>query len=219
MECRKYKNLILDKYYKDHCQILSKVIKEAKKMKYDNRVLNSSNRMKTSWNLINTEKGKGMNNQTIQSLNIGDEITTDHQTIADAFNKHFIMIPDTIIKNNIDKNYSAGSYKNNLPHSLVNASHSSFPSMKFTYTTEKEIDKIIKSLKHSNSCGYDEITTTIIQVCSPYITSPLNYICNRALLTGTFPDRLKFATARPLFMKGDKRNKLNYRPISLLPVF
>jgi len=58
------------------------------------------------------------------------------------------MIPDTIIKNNIDKNYSAESYKNNLPHSMVNASHSSFPSTKFTYTTQKEIDKIIKSLKH-----------------------------------------------------------------------
>jgi len=102
---------------------------------------------------------------------------------------------------------------------MVNASHPSIPSMKFTYTTEKEIDRIIKSLKHSNSYGYDKITTTIIQVFSPYITSPLNYICNRALFTGTFPDRLKFATVRPLFKKGDKRNKLNYRPISLLPVF
>ena len=29
-ECRKYKNPTLDKYYKDYCQILSKVIKEAK---------------------------------------------------------------------------------------------------------------------------------------------------------------------------------------------
>jgi len=104
--------------------------------------------MKTSWNLINTERGKGMNNQIIQSLNFGDEIITDNQIIADAFNKHFIMIPDTFIKNNIDKNYSAKSYKNNLPHFMVNPTHSSFPSMKSTYTTEKEIDKIIKSLKH-----------------------------------------------------------------------
>ena len=104
--------------------------------------------MKTACNLINTERGKDINNQIIQSLNICDEIITDHQTTADAFNKHFIMIPDTIIKNNIDKNYSAESYKNNLPHSMVNPSHSSFRSMKFTCTTEKEIDRIIKSLKH-----------------------------------------------------------------------
>jgi len=48
-------------------------------MQYDKRILNSTNRMKTSWNLINTERGKGMNNQITQPLHIGDEITTDHQ--------------------------------------------------------------------------------------------------------------------------------------------
>ena len=102
---------------------------------------------------------------------------------------------------------------------MVNASHTSFPSMKFTCTTEKEINRIIKSLKHSNSSGYDEITATILHACSPFITSPLNHICSRALLTGIFPDRLKFTTVRPLFKKGDKRDITNYRPISLLPVF
>jgi len=43
MECRKYKNPILDTYSKDYCGILSKVIKEAKKMEYDKRILNSTN--------------------------------------------------------------------------------------------------------------------------------------------------------------------------------
>ena len=83
----------------------------------------------------------------------------------------------------------------------------------------KEINSIIKSLKPSNSSGYDEITSTKLQACSPYITSPLNYIYNRVLSTGTFPDRLKFATVRPLFKKGDKKDISNYRPITLLPVF
>ena len=174
------------------------------------------------WNLINTERGKGMNNQIIQSLNIGGKTTVDHQTIADTFNKHFIMIPDIINKNNIDKNYSTETHRNNQKvhcHFMANASQTSFPSMKFTCTTEKEINSIIKFFRPSNSSGYDEITMTILQACSPYITSPLNYICNRALLTGIFPDRLKFATVRPLFKKGDKRDISNYQPISLLPVF
>jgi len=39
-----------------------------------------------------------MKNQIIQSLNIGGETTADHQTIADTFNRHFIMIPDIINK-------------------------------------------------------------------------------------------------------------------------
>ena len=54
-ERRNHKNLALDRYYKDYCRILSKAIKEAKKMEYDRRILNSTNKMKTSWNLINIE--------------------------------------------------------------------------------------------------------------------------------------------------------------------
>ena len=59
-------------------------------------------------------------------------------------------------------------------------------------TTTGEIEKIIKELKSKKSCGYDEITTKILKISSPFIVSPLTYICNRMLSTGTFPDRLKF---------------------------
>jgi hypothetical protein len=55
MEYRKYKNPTLTRLYKDYCQILSKGIKEAKMMAYDRLIVNSTNRMKSSWNLINTE--------------------------------------------------------------------------------------------------------------------------------------------------------------------
>jgi Notch-like protein len=74
-------------------------------------------------------------------------------------------------------------------------------------------------LKPSNSCGYDEISTKLIKLYACFISSPLNHICNRVLLTGVFPDRLKYATLRPLFKKGDKDNINHYRPISILTSF
>jgi hypothetical protein len=99
-------------------------------------ILNSTNRMKTTWNLINIERGKGMKNQVIQSLNIGGETTADHQAIADTFNRHFVTISDVIDKN-IDKNHLAETHRNNQPHFMANSFHTPFPSMKFTCTTEK----------------------------------------------------------------------------------
>ena len=68
-------------------------------------------------------------------------------------------------------------------------------------------------------CGYDEIMTKILKISSLFIVSPLTYICNRMLLTGTFPDRLKFSEIKPIYKSGDKAFITNYRIISLLPVF
>ena len=59
--------------------------------------------------------------------------------------------------------------------------------MKLKYTTPKEIEKIIKSLQSKNSHGYDWILMKILKVSTPFITSPLTYVCNKSLLSGIFP--------------------------------
>jgi hypothetical protein len=79
--------------------------------------------------------------------------------------------------------------------------------------------KIITSLNTKNLCGYDKISTQILKISSPYISSPLNYICNKVLVTGFFPSRLKYSEIKPLYKKGDKNNIVNCRPSSLLPLF
>jgi hypothetical protein len=59
----------------------------------------------------------------------------------------------------------------------------------------------------------------LLKSCSYFISSPLNYICNRTLFTGVFPDRLKFATIKPLFKKGNKDDINNYRLTSFSKIF
>jgi Notch-like protein len=77
----------------------------------------------------------------------------------------------------------------------------------------------MKSLRLLNSHGYDEIYTKILKESAPFISPPLNYICNKSVVSGTFPTPLKYFIAKPLFKKNDKKNMTNYRPISLLTSF
>jgi len=67
--------------------------------------------------------------------------------------------------------------------------------------------------------GYDEISKKILKISAPFINSPLSYICNKSIPSGTFPTPLKYAIVRPLLKIGDRRNVANYRPISLLTSF
>ena len=50
---------------------------------------------------------------------------------------------------------------------------------------------------------------SILKISSPFIVSPLTYICNRMLTTGTFLDRLKFSEMKPMYKKGDETLNAN----------
>jgi hypothetical protein len=63
--------------------------------------------------------------------------------------------------------------------------------------------------------GMIEIPIQILKLSGPFIISPLTYICNKFLSSGGFPERLKFAIIRPVYSKGDKLLKTNYKPIPL----
>ena len=92
------------------------------------------------------------------------------------------------------------------------------PSMKWKCTTTEEIERIIKSLKTKNSYGY-EISTKILKVSCPFISSPINYISNKILFWDVQPDRLKYATIKPLHKNKDRCEVSNQRPVSLLTTF
>ena len=55
--------------------------------------------------------------------------------------------------------------------------------------TRTEIKKIIKCLKPSNTHGYDKISIKMLKYSLHMISSPLTYIFNLVLSTGTFPAR------------------------------
>jgi len=54
---------------------------------------------------------------------------------------------------------------------------------------------------------------------SLFTSSPPNYIRNKVLTKGIFPESLKFSIIKPLCKKGNKKDVSNYGPIFLLTSF
>ena len=81
------------------------------------------------------------------------------------------------MNNNPVNNTIDGLNKINPSNYLYSAFQHSVTNTKLKNTTTDEIGKIIKELKSKESYGYDEITTKIIKISSPFIVSPLTHIC------------------------------------------
>lgn len=216
MLSRQWDDLNLKIYYKQYCKVLSKVIIAAKKLHYNKIISKSNNKMRSTWEIINVEKGKTKRGNCVQSLMVENKVIRNQNKIANAFNKFFISIADSTILN---KNVCSNQELPTPIDYLIDSFNLPVNKMKWQYASTQEITRIIKSLKTKNSTGYDEISNRIIKVSLPFIVSPLTYICNKILSTGVFPDRLKYATVKPLFKKGETQNMANYRPISLLTSF
>jgi exonuclease III len=197
----------LKRYYKRYCKILASVIKEAKSSVYNNQVIKSTNKMKTTWNIIKTETNRSK-----------DHIRNKYYNSPEAYNKYFLSVAEKIIQG-ISINIK-DSNTNIDPKCYLNKSFQNpFHNITVKNSSSKEVERIIRSLRLKNSHGYDEISTKILKISAPFISSPLNYILNKSTISGIFPTRLKYSIVKPLFKKGDKEDMTNYRPISLLTSF
>ena len=87
-----------------------------------------------------------------------------------------------------------------------------------TYTTEIDIEKILRSTNIRKAPGIDDLSGRFLKDGSQVLSKPISELCNLCIKLGSFPDSCKIAKLKPLFKKGSKTNPLSYRPVSLLPL-
>lgn len=179
-----------------------------KKMYFENKIVNSKNKVKTTWNMINLETGKqSKSNVNIKLFHQGYYIT-DPFVICQTFNEFFVnAVKDLVIPK--------------ITESKANLSNICPVNTKFQFATvvEDQIVKIIMSLDNKYSTGNDDIPITVIKTALPFICTPLTHIINHSLISGIFPEKFKTARVIPIFKKGNVEDVKCYRPVSLLPVF
>lgn len=183
---------ILKKEYRLH-------LNNTKKNAYDNYISSSSNKSKSSWQIINYERNKNPKN------NLATDLT------CNKFNDFFTDIAENIIKSLPDINLDNLNYYKNFPAPI-----SSF----FLHpVTTSEVFNAINNLKHSNSIDVHELNSRILRETSDIILLPLTILINLIFSTGTFPDIFKYSKVIPIYKKGDSSCLNNYRPISIISIF
>jgi len=177
-------NSKLKAHYKSYCLILSTVIKATKQLYYNNKISKSNNKIKTTCDIIEMETCKNHTSKGTQLINMDRKLITNQLSFVNSFNNYFLTVADKITSN--IKNDKTSLNCNNTIHCLHKNFKLPCPNIKLKYTTLKEIEKIIKSLKSKNSHGYDGIPVKILEVSTPLITSPLTNICKESLSPSIF---------------------------------
>ena len=91
------------------------------------------------------------------------------------------------------------------------------PQCSFRCVDKNGILKEILHLAASKACQDSDIPSRIIKTNADIFTHFLHSSFDNSIYQSKFPSILKLANITPVFKKGDRNSKENYRPVSILP--
>ena len=213
-----YKSLVRNKNninkceYRAYCNKLTKIIRQAEIMHYNEILYNHHNSAQMLWKYF----GKSLNPRRIRRKDVPnrllyeDKIHSGSQNIADCFNDFFCTVGKKL-SDKIEEDGMQG-YRNYMKYQCQN-------SFFLSAVTYEEVLWQVKNLDSKKTCGPDGIGPKIIKSCPELFANLLNRIFNNAIENGIYPNAMKIARILAIFKKGSKEDPNNYRPISLLSCF
>ena len=161
-------------------RILKNVIKNAKKMFYENEFDINKSDIRKTWNTIKNAMNKIPSKNTLPKCLVSKDLSqiTSHTQIADEFNHYFVNIGQELSQKlsdtNNDNNNSSKTDNSFEDYLLINSNHIKF---NFKNVTEREIKNIILQLESKNSSGIDGISSKLIKTYHQIFSKPMFSNC------------------------------------------
>jgi len=203
---RTTESLILYKAYRNK---LTTILRKAEKNHYLKKLDSVKENLAKTWKILKSLISPSAKRELFDEIVQNNKIIRDPQKIADSFNSFFTNIGPNLAAKIPNTSHTYTEYlKSNVSDSIF-----------LKPADDLEINRVIHSLKNSNSKGNDDISVNTLKSCNENLSKPLRMLFNKSIQDGIFPDNLKIAKIVPIFKSEDKKTISNYRPISVLPAF
>ena len=201
--------LLLDSYRQVRNKVNSLNI-QLKKEYYTNRISACEGNMKETWKTVNELRNKRSKSSNIDCLKDSGREIVHKNGISNAMNSFFCSIGQDLA-DKIDP----------VPNPLLSGDFEVNKNQaKFSFKTigVQKIRAAFAKVKTAKSFGTDNISSYFLKLALPFIENSLAFLFNTSIETSQFPDSWKVARVTPIYKDGDRTEKSNYRPISVLPV-
>ena len=194
---------------------MKKLIHTAKKDFFHYEINSNKKNPKKLWKNLKNLSGK---TNVQQNSYINDENglpITDPKLTAETFNTFFASVFEKA------ENVSEGlSYelKTALQESVKSKISNQSNKYEIPFVDLSYVNQKLNSLDATKATGLDGIGAKFLKTAADVISKPLCSIINLSIKSGKFPTQLKQSKVTPIYKKGPKGDKNNYRPISVLPL-
>ncbi len=183
------------------------LLNETKKRYFDEQINQNKNDSKALWKTLKKLLPSKNRDEIISEIKVGNETVQDRKNIANVMNRFFCNIGTELAsKIKPPRNYTPPLIKT--------------PSEPFTIELLNEVFvvKVLSGLDMTKSTGIDQIPSKLLKAAASSIGKHLTHVLNVSISTGQLATEWKTAKVTPIFKEGDKTDRNNYRPISILPI-
>lgn len=190
--------------YKHKRNLAQKIIREEKKIYYENKIDHCKHEPKKMWDALKPLIA-GRKGYNLKKIKIDDEEVSDPTEMSNKLNSFYINSINNIISDIDTTNQIDFIDEIRTPDNTLST---------FKLIDYKELQKVVFSLPNKGSP--DEITAEFLKNIYYSVEKPLLNLVNTSLETGKLPSHLKISTVIPVPKVNNVKEANDLRPINML---